>query len=61
MQIARGHQAQDLLGYTYPAAGSLAEEAMTSGHALLLDPDHGRYFVHLQSVVRHRTGAWPAR
>jgi len=50
VQIARGHQAQALLGYTYPAAGSLAEEAMTSGHGLRLDPDHGRYFVHLQSV-----------
>lgn len=50
VQIARGHQAQALLGYTYPAKGSLAEDAMTSGHALRLDPDHGRYFVHLQSV-----------
>ncbi len=50
VQIARGHQAQTLLGYTYPAAGSLAEEAMTSGHALRLDADHGRYFIHLQSV-----------
>jgi signal transduction histidine kinase len=50
VQIARGHQAQALLGYSYPAAGSLAEEAMTSGSALRLDPDHGRYFVHLQSA-----------
>ncbi len=50
VQIARGLQTQALLGYTYPAAGSLAEEAMTSGNALRLDPDHGRYFVHLQSA-----------
>lgn len=50
VQIARGHQAHQLLGYTYPFEGSLAGQAMTSGHALLLAPDHGGYFVHLQSA-----------
>jgi signal transduction histidine kinase len=50
VQIARGHQARELLGYTYPAAGSLAGEVMITGRARLLNPDHGGYFVHLQSV-----------
>ncbi len=50
VQIARGHQAQTLLGYTYPAGDSLALAAMTAGHALRVDSAEGRYFVHLQSA-----------
>ena len=50
VQIARGHQAQTLLGYTYPAGESLALAAMTAGHALRVDSGEGHYFVHLQSV-----------
>jgi signal transduction histidine kinase len=50
VQIARGEQASLLLGYTYPAAGSLAVEALTSGHAVRVDATDGRYFVHLQSA-----------
>jgi len=50
VQIARGNQAQELLGYTYAEKGSLAGRAIASGRALLLAPDHGEYFVHLQSA-----------
>lgn len=50
VQIARGHQASTLLGRTYPAAGSLALTAMTSGHAVRVDANDGRYYVHLQSA-----------
>lgn len=50
VQVARGHQAKALLGYTYPAAGSLAVEAMTSGHGIRVDAADGRYVVHLQSA-----------
>lgn len=51
VRIARGRHARHLVGLTYPSAGSLAGEAMGTGHALLLEPDHGGYFVHLQSAV----------
>ncbi len=50
VQIARGHQAQSLLGYSYPASDSLALEAMTSGHALRVDAVADGYVVHLQTA-----------
>ncbi|HEU4547175.1 MAG TPA: GAF domain-containing protein, partial [Microlunatus sp.] len=51
VEIARGHQAHELLGYSYPVAGSLAGEAMQTGRARLLNPDHDGYFVHLQTAL----------
>lgn len=50
VQIARGRQAQTLLGYTYPAGESLALAAMRAGHALRVEASDGHYFVHLQSA-----------
>ena len=50
VQIARGRQADELVGYTYPRAGSLAGQAIDEGRALRLEADHGQYFVHLQTA-----------
>ena len=50
VQLARGEGAGELLGLTYPVAGSLVGEAFAEGRALRLEPGHGDYYVHLQAA-----------
>lgn len=50
VEVSRGQGARELLGLTYPIAGSLVGEAFAEGRALRLDPGHGDYYVHLQAA-----------
>lgn len=50
VQLARGEGASELLGLTYPVAGSLVGEAFAEGRALLLECGRGDYYVHLQAA-----------
>ncbi len=52
VRVARGRPAEELRGFVYPAAGSLAGAAIRDGRAMLIDPDTpgDAYFVHLHSA-----------
>lgn len=51
VQVARGQGARELLGVSYPSAGSVAGESLATRRAVLLDPDHDRRYVHLQAAL----------